>query len=70
MSMEVKWRLGPKRWDWARSIRCLLTGHEWDANPRGNQRVCYRCWTVVDRLPTDPIPTRPEHEESDRHGEH
>lgn len=47
--MSEKWRLGPKRWDWLRSIRCALTGHRWESSgPRSMQRVCYRCWTVDD----------------------
>lgn len=46
--MTETWRLSPKRWDWLRSIRCAVTGHTWEVNSRHTQRVCYRCWTVVD----------------------
>jgi hypothetical protein len=51
--MSERWRLGPHRWDWLRSVRCLIVGHEWTVNPRRTQAVCYRCWTVEDRRSAD-----------------
>ena len=46
---DARWRVGSRRGDWARSIRCLLTRHDWQVNRRSGQQVCPRCWTVVDR---------------------
>lgn len=43
------WRVGRRRGDWARSLRCALTRHAWQVNPRSGQRVCSRCWTVIDQ---------------------
>jgi hypothetical protein len=42
------WRLGPHRFDWLRSLRCLIVGHRWDVNRRRTQRSCPRCWIVQD----------------------
>lgn len=46
--MSDRWTLGQKRGDSLRRVRCLLTGHDWSLNQRKTQKVCPRCWTVVE----------------------
>lgn len=41
-----RWTLSPRRGDMLRRIRCALTGHRWETNPRETQRMCPRCWTA------------------------
>lgn len=48
--MNARWRISPKRGDWLRTVRCVLTGHDWTVNQHGTQQVCFRCWTVDDSL--------------------
>lgn len=46
--VSARWRLNPRRGDWLRTLRCLLTGHRWEMNKFETQQICYRCLTVED----------------------
>ncbi len=48
---ERGWRIGYRHTDLLRSLRCVITRHDWKVNERGTQRVCERCWTAQDRAP-------------------
>jgi hypothetical protein len=61
------WRIGPKRFDWLRTLRCLLIGHQWQVNPRSTQRSCPRCWIAQD---AHPVPADHGTDRADEEGDH